>query len=312
MNILNSYNKIQLIQTFILLSILIVWVNFFWLYLDLYKILTVFISVVVFDVLLSYIFIGSTSKIFNLSKVNISFWILFFLRTDILFIYILTSFVAVISKYIFTYKNKHFLNPSNFWVSLSLLLFSPYVYTNPLQWWFSVSQQTYILFFLFIIFLWLFIIQFFLQKNLKFNQIPLIISFILAHLFFYTVIWLNQWGTYSDFFNITFLIFALFMITDPKTTPYNYINKILFGILIALNYYILSYFTNENFNLLWSLFIATLFLPIIWKFENKWKHVYLPLTVILFIFLLLLCILFILYGHLNLQFNDRCISVFCK
>jgi len=61
------------------------------------------------------------------------------------------------------------------------------------------------------------------------------------------------------------------MITDPKTTPKDYINKILFWSSIAIAYYILTYFTNENFNLIWSLFVLTLFLPLIWHFEDSYN-----------------------------------------
>ncbi len=312
MNILNNYNKIQLTQTFILIWILFVWVKFFWLYLDIYKIITVFFSVIIFDLVLSYIFTNNFSGILNLSKINISFWILFFLRTDIIFIYIITSFIAVISKYIFIYKNRHFFNPSNFWVSIILLFFAPYAYTNPLQWWFFVSEKIYLLFFIIVIILWLIVIQFFLHKNLKFNQIPLILSFVFTHLFLYNIVWLDEWfWSYVDFFSITFLIFTFFMITDPKTTPSFYVNKILFWSSIAIVFYILSYFTNENFNLLWSLFIMTLFLPLIWNFEDK-NNKYIPLIFITLILILLIVSLYFIYGNLDLQFTNRCISVFCK
>ena len=311
----NNYNLIQFSQTIILISILLVWINVFWLNLDVYKVIIVFSSVIFFDLLLWYIFTWKTDWWFNLSKINISFGILFFLRTDILWIYTFVAFVAVMSKYVFLWKWRHFLNPSNFWVSVALLLFPPYAYTNPLQWTFDVNSSIYWAGFLIVCFLWFFLIEYLLQKYLKFNQIPLIVFFILAHLVLFFTVWLNE-GSWSafNFFSITFLIFAFFMITDPKTTPKDYVNKVLFWISIAVTYYILSYFTNENFNLIWSLFLNTLFLPLIWHFEDNytWYKKYLWAIITLGIFSLVLIYLFLTYGHLDLQFVNRCISIFCK
>jgi len=311
----NNYNIVQFSQTIILISILLVWINIFGLYLDIYKVVLVFASVIFFDLLLWYIFTGKTDGWFNLSKINIAFWILFFLRTDILWIYVFTAFVAVMSKYVFLWKGRHFLNPSNFWVSIALLLFPPYAYTNPLQWTFDVSSNIYWAGFLIVCFLGFFLIEYLLQKYLKFNQIPLIVSFILTHIVLFFSIGLHEW-TWSafTFFSITFLIFAFFMITDPKTTPKNTINKILFWMSVAVTYYVLSYFTNENFNLIWSLFLNTLFLPLIWYFEDNYKNYkkYLWALITLLFFSSLLLILFIKYGHLDLQFANRCISIVCK
>ena len=117
-----------------------------------------------------------------------------------------------------------------------------------------------------------------MQKYLKFNQIPLIVAFILTHIVLFFTIGLHETlASALSFFSITFLIFTFFMITDPKTTPKDYINKILFGMSVAVSYYVLTYFTNENFNLIWSLFVNTLFLPLIWYFEDKYndrkKHI---------------------------------------
>jgi len=163
-------------------------------------------------------------------------------------------------------------------------------------------------------FLWLFFIEYLLQKYLKFNQIPLILSFIITHIILFFSIWLHEWyASALSFFSITFLIFAFFMITDPKTTPKDYINKILFWSSIAIAYYILTYFTNENFNLIWSLFVLTLFLPLIWHFEDSynWYKKYLWALIPFILSIILLIILFLIYWHLDLQFANRCISIFC-
>jgi len=310
-----NYNKIQIIQTFILISILFVWVYVFWLYLNLIKIATVFISVVVFDVLLSYIFTWNKDSWLNLSKVNMAFGILFFLRTDILWIYILVSFVTVLSKYLFLYKWKHFFNPSNFWVAFALLLFPPYAYTNPLQWTFDISSSTYWLVFFIVCIVWFLFLEYMLYKYLKMTQIFLILSFVITHILLFFSIWTHE-GIDSalSLFSISFLIFAFFMITDPKTTPKYDINKIFFWISVAIWYYILSYFTNENFNLIWSLFIVILFLPLIWSFEEKYKNYkkYIWWFFVFFLSSFILIWLFLYYWHLDLQFANRCISIICK
>jgi hypothetical protein len=52
------------------------------------------------------------------------------------------------------------------------------------------------------------------------------------------------------------------MLTDPVILPKNNFSKALFGINVAIGFYILQYLINENYSLLASLFLNTLSLPI--------------------------------------------------
>jgi Na+-translocating ferredoxin:NAD+ oxidoreductase RnfD subunit len=59
------------------------------------------------------------------------------------------------------------------------------------------------------------------------------------------------------------------MITDPKTLLENKISRIIFGALVAIGFFILQFYINENYALLASLFLGTCIIPILSYFDQK-------------------------------------------
>jgi hypothetical protein len=95
-------NNIQTNQTLFLSCILILGIEYYSLYFNYTKLLIVFSTVIGLDALFIRIKTGKWS--FPFSGVNSGFGISFFLRTDELVIYFFAGFVAIVGKYIFTFK----------------------------------------------------------------------------------------------------------------------------------------------------------------------------------------------------------------
>lgn len=318
--------NIQFNQTVWLSILLITWIEFYWLNIWYIEVFSIFTTVILLDFLL--IKYETWKIVFPYSWVNAWFWISFFLRSDDLILFIFAWFVAIFSKKVFTTliwdKRRHFFNPSNLGVFTTLVLFPYLAWTNPLQWWQWVDTSIYFIAIV-LIFLASFNIEYRLKSILNFSLLDIIFWLLITHiLFFYfftneTIEWAYL------FFNWSFWIFLFFMITDPKTIPTTREARVFFWIFVSLLFYILQYFINENYSLLASLFIMTMFLPIIWRYEFNLKNKnklskrfrnisqlrFLLLT-IFFSMLLFLCWLITNYWVPDLVFNNRCNQLFCR
>lgn len=347
LNILKSFKSliswnIQFNQTLWLSILLITWVEIYGLNISYLEILVTFTTVILADYFLTKY--ETWKSVFPFSWVNAWFWISFFLRSDDLILYIFAWLLAIFSKKIFTVviwdKKRHFFNPSNFWVFITLVLF-PYVsWSNPLQWWQWVDFWFYIIAII-LIFLVSANIEYRLKKILNFSLFDLIIPLLITHILIFTFFTFETIESAYLFFNWSFWIFLFFMVTDPRTIPTKSETRIYFWISISLLFFILQYFINENYSLLASLFLMTMFLPLIWKLELnnssdsvnnkkiKWNIIHnkgliiwnilhngfklrLMMLTIIFSMVFLLALLIYLYWYPDLVFNNRCNQLFCR
>lgn len=312
-------NNIQLNQTIILSLLLLVWIEFYSLNISYLEIFTTFFTVILLD---SIFLKRRTWKwTFPFSWVNIWFWIAFFLRSGDLILYIFAWLLAVIWKNIFKVDGKHFMNPSNMWVFLTLILFPKYSWINTLQWW-SYSGDFWYKYFLvlFIVFIfWLFILNK-VKKIFKYNYLfDLVLPFIVLHsLLFFIIPYNESFTSFRLFFSVSFFIFTFFMLTDPKTVPRKGITRVFYSFSIVFTFYILQFFINEWYSLLWALFFNTLLLPFIWNNEikhtlsNKASNSIIYYLIIIFIQILLVLIFIKIFGQPDLLFNNLCNQLFCK
>ena len=258
--------NVQHYQTLILSYILFIWVYFFWLDISILEIISVFVTVIVLD----YVFLNgfkiTQNSIIPYSWINAAFWICFFLRSEDIIIYIFAATLAICWKHIITLWWRHFLNPSNMWVFVTLCLFPQYTWVNTLQWWnytWSAGFEYYIMLST-VILLWVYI-SFRVKKILHYDYlISYLVPFFLLHnVLFFVIPYYESISSYFLFFNISFFIFLFFMISDPKTIPQKTNSRVLYSFIIVLHFYLLQFFINENYSILWSLFISTLLLPLI-------------------------------------------------
>lgn len=311
------FKNVQHYQTTILSCILFVWVYFFWLDISILEILSVFVSVIFLDYLFLNGFKFSRQSIIPYSWVNAAFWICFFLRSEDIIIYIFASILAICWKHLLTVGWRHFFNPSNMGVFISLCLFPQYTWVNTLQWWnyTGTAGIEYFIMLASVIWLWIFISTR-VTKILHYEYLfTYLLPFFLLHsVLFFVIPYYESLTSYFSFFNISFFIFVFFMISDPKTIPNKAISRVLYSFIIVFHFYALQFFINENYSILGSLFVSTLLLPIIWSLEkNEWTqrlYTFLICYNILMLFVITICLL--LYWQPDLVFDNVCNQLVCK
>ncbi len=169
------------------------------------------------------------------------------------------SAMATGSKYIFTLtigdKKRHFLNPSNAGISISLLLFPwigispPYQYTENFS---GAVDWVFPVFFI--------IFGTFLNARYA-KRILLVGAWLVA---FAAQGYLRAWYFDTPAFaelemmtGVAFLLFTFYMVEDPGTTPYSASGQIMFGVSVALMYAIFM-MLHIVFGLFFSLFAVCL------------------------------------------------------
>lgn len=306
----------QIYQTTFLMIILNLGINFYWFYFDYTKFFLVFLSCIGFD--LMYTKLTSWKWLWPYSGINAGFWISFFLRTDILILYVLAAFFAITSKYIFRINGKHFFNPSNFWTFILLALLPQLTWTNPLQWGkINNLNDLYFLILGLILLLW-FLVIWRVFVGVGKNLLWLVLPFMGVHLLAYFIFG-DVWSfiSFTKWYTPAFFIFTFFMLTDPQITPDNNWSKWLFAANTAILIYLLQFFINENYSTLASLFLMTITLPIVRILDLK--NFYKKCTygnmfyIVCFLMILIWLITSIMYfGPMDLVFDNRCRELFCQ
>lgn len=145
------------------------------------------------------------------------------LRTDMASVAVLAAGMAIGSKFLLRYRGKHIFNPANF-ALVALMLASDHAWVSSGQWG-SAALGAFVLACL----------GFLVLTRAK--RAETTIAFILFYgaLLFGRAVWLDD--PYSiplhQLQNGALLIFAFFMISDPKTTPNTALGRVLYAGLVA-------------------------------------------------------------------------------
>ncbi len=175
------------------------------------------------------------------------------LRTNSIIFAIITAMITILSKFILRWRTRHIFNPTNFGLVV-MMTFTNEVWISPGQWGSHVviafalaclgglivnrserSDVTYA--FITSYTLLLFMRSFWLRDPM---QIPL-----------------------HQIQNGAFLIFAFFMISDPKTTPSSRTGRILFAFIVAVIAIYVSFGLYRPNGLLISLVCCSILVPLI-------------------------------------------------
>lgn len=179
------------------------------------------------------------------------------LRTNSLAVMALAGSLSILSKFVFRFRGKHFFNPSNFGIIAVMVLTSD-AWISPGQW----GQESWYAF------LFLAAGGMVVRKVGRWDTTG-------AFLLVYGGLeaWRNSWlgWTWDVFLNRmtsgALLLFAFFMITDPRAIPDNRRARIIWAVLVA----ILSYILRNKFfmptAILWALFILS---PLTVLFDWIW------------------------------------------
>ena len=150
-------------------------------------------------------------------------------------IYMIVLFFALLQKQFLHYNNHHFFNPSNFALIFGLFFFyeDAHLVLGQLghNLWLSIAVLLAALAILYRVNRWI---------------VPL--GFTLSYFVFqyFIVVSTDPVVTLEDiyyrFYSVSFVVFIVFMLTDPKTTPSKFFSQALFSFAIALGSSMLDYY----------------------------------------------------------------------
>ncbi|MDD3144529.1 MAG: hypothetical protein PHV23_00295 [Candidatus Gracilibacteria bacterium] len=313
-------SNIQINQTVILVMIIIIGVQFYGLNLSYLKLLIIFSTTIITDII--FIRIKTGKFHFPFSGLNSGFGISTFLRSDLLIIYLFAGLISILGKNLIRINGRHFFNPSNMGVFVTLILFQNYTWTEGLHWGNYIGELNYkyILIISIIGFLGVFI-NYRVYEFFKFKYfIDYLAPFFFLHLILFLIIpnYVNV-STAMEYFSVTFFIFMFYMISDPKTVPGKSLSRFFYAINLVLIFYILTFFINYIYALLGSLFISTMQLPLIWylesniiKIKNKYNLLNLYFYIITILLIIGLSTLLYINGKPDFIINNICNNLICK
>lgn len=176
------------------------------------------------------------------------------LRSNEMTVLALGAFIAVASKFAIRLNGKHVFNPTNFAIVMLLWWLGDLAWVSPAQWgsrsWFA--------------FLMLCAGGMVVYRALRSD---VTIAFLLAWcvIVFGRAWWLGDpWSIpMRQMQGGALLLFAFFMISDPKTTPDSRTGRLLFAVLVALGAGFVQFVLYRTNGLLWSLACCSMLVPII-------------------------------------------------
>jgi Na+-transporting NADH:ubiquinone oxidoreductase subunit NqrB len=181
-------------------------------------------------------------------------------KSSELHVLMLGAALAILSKFVIRWKGTHFFNPANFGIIMAIILTGD-AWISPGQWGSSAI-----------------LLYFFgaagLMVLLKCGRIDTSLAFLGTFgvlEFLRTVVYLGwEWDVFTHkMCNGSLLLFAFFMITDPKTTPRSPKARILWAVGIAGVTFIVSNWMYVHTAPMWVLFFAA---PITVVLNQIFKH----------------------------------------
>ena len=174
------------------------------------------------------------------------------LRTNDTALAMVTAAITIASKFVLRWNGRHLFNPTNFGI-VTAILCTGNVWVSPAQWG-NVA---------FIGFLMACLGGLVVNRASRSDVTYAFLGFYLAILFGRAV-WLGQPMAIPLHMlqNGGFLLFAFFMISDPKTTPDSRPGRILFALLVAAGAGIVHFALYRTNGLLWSLALFSAATPL--------------------------------------------------
>jgi Na+-transporting NADH:ubiquinone oxidoreductase subunit NqrB len=168
--------------------------------------------------------------------------------------------LAIASKFLLQYQGKHFFNPSNFGI-IAVLFLTEDAWVSPGQWGTD----------------WLYLLLFLGLGGIVLKKVgrwDTSVIFLLTYASLELI--RNYWLGWSvdvlqhHLMNGSLLIFALFMITDPRSIPNAQTSRIVWSICLAILAFLLEHKLYLKTSFFWSLFLLSPLTPIL---DSVWKEV---------------------------------------
>jgi hypothetical protein len=175
------------------------------------------------------------------------------LRANTLLLGFLTAVVTIASKFVLKRDRKHIFNPTNFGI-VAMIALTNQVWVSPAQWGsklhfaFLIASAGGIVIY-------------------RAARSDVTYAFLLAYasILFGRAFWLGDpWAIpLKQLQSGALLLFAFYMISDPKTTPDSRVGRILFALLVAAGAAYVQFGLYRTNGLLWSLALCSIMTPII-------------------------------------------------
>ncbi|MDJ0691038.1 MAG: RnfABCDGE type electron transport complex subunit D [Xenococcaceae cyanobacterium MO_188.B32] len=176
------------------------------------------------------------------------------------------SCLAIASKFLFRFRGKHFFNPANFGIIIALILTND-AWVSPGQWGTD----------------WWYLLLFTGMGGIVLKKVgrwDTSVAFLLTYASLEAIrnFWLG-WGWevwQHQFMSGSLLLFALFMLTDPRSIPNAGISRLIWAVSIAVVTFILQDYFYISIAIFWALFIIsplTIFFDRVWSAPRfTWKR----------------------------------------
>ncbi len=196
------------------------------------------------EIILARLILGTWKNLASAYITGISVGIL--IRSNVLWPYIITAVLSIMSKYVLRYKGRHLWNPSNFGVSWMLFLNTMYVAGLSVQWGSNLAAMSVIWI------LGLLIVN-------KAKRLHVTIAYVISFIILAYVRCLITGDTFlaelSPLTGPMYQLFIFFMITDPGTSVSTKKGRIIVVIIVALVEFILR-LNNFIYAPFYALFIV--------------------------------------------------------
>jgi Na+-transporting NADH:ubiquinone oxidoreductase subunit NqrB len=176
------------------------------------------------------------------------------LRTGSLWLAALCAFVTIASKFCFRLRGKHLFNPTNFGLVAMMLLTGGAVWVSPGQWG-SLAFFGFLMACLGSV----------VVRRAERSDVTLAFLAFYLGLIFGRSLYLGEPMAIPlhRLQNGAILLFAFFMISDPKTTPDSRLGRIVFAALVAYVAWYIQFRLFRTNGLLWSLVLCSFLVPAI-------------------------------------------------
>ena len=180
------------------------------------------------EIILGRIVLGTWKNLASAYITGISVGIL--IRSNVVWPYIATSLLSILSKYVFRYKDRHLWNPSNFGVSWMLALYSVHVAGLSIQWGSNLAAMSVI---------WILGLLIVNRAKRLHVTVTYVLSFIILAYVRSLITGDAFLAELSPLTGPMYQLFIFFMITDPPTSVSTRKGRIIVAVLVAVVEFIL-------------------------------------------------------------------------
>ena len=197
-----------------------------YLYLDWQTFITIILFTLFIEHLLMYIKYRKINY-FSFSSLTTALGVMLMMVAENIWIYLLAITLGLGQKYFLTFNGKHFFNPSNFALLLAMFFFynDAHIVLGQLRDELYLRMIVIVLGIILLIRVKRFVIP------ISFIGIYIAMQYLFIVSYDVTVILED---IYLRFYSVSFIVFILFMLTDPHTTPTAVWQQIVFSFFIAL------------------------------------------------------------------------------